>query len=185
MMRLRRIAYLKSYRSYREKQVAVIHETQDLIAKRQKQQLVRKDQKNKALENQLSERNELSEQRKEKDVVVSKLKSQEKDLEKQIAAKKKRDRDLQNAITAIVRREIDAAKKAEEERVNKATRQILSATPGSTNATANAAAKKPESYLELNAVDVELGADFSNNRGKLPWPVDNGFVKIPLWHIYN
>ena len=40
--------------------------------------------------------------------------------------------------------------------------------------------KKPESYLELNAGDVKLGADFSDNRGRLPWPVDNGFVKVPF-----
>ena len=44
---VKRITYLKSYRSYREKQVNTILETQDLIAKRKKQQLGRKDKKNK------------------------------------------------------------------------------------------------------------------------------------------
>jgi len=195
---LRRVAYLKSYRAYREKQVATILETQQLIAKRQEQQLVRKEQKNEALKSQTVQRNELAEQKKEKDQVVSKLKSQGSDLQKQIAAKKKRDRDLQNALTAIVRREIAAAKKKEEERLaaEKKERDRIAAekkaaaeaaNPGNETAKATpppekteAPAKKPESYLELNAVDIKLGADFSKNKGKLPWPVDKSFVKIPF-----
>src|SRR6185503_18229943 len=38
---IRRISYLKSYRAYREKQVGTILETQQLIARRKKQQLGR------------------------------------------------------------------------------------------------------------------------------------------------
>ena len=96
---IRRVAYLKSYRAYREKQVTTINETQQLIAKRQQQQLGRKQQKSVALKSQTKEKNELADQKKEKDQVVSKLKSQGNDLKKQIAVKKKRDRDLNNAIT--------------------------------------------------------------------------------------
>jgi murein hydrolase activator len=111
---IRRIAYLKSYRSYREKQVSTILETQTLIAQRKEQQLGRKQQKNVALSNQTKQVEELAVQKKEKDVIVNQLKSKEKDLSKEIAAKKKKDKDLKNAITAIVRREIEAAKKAAE-----------------------------------------------------------------------
>ncbi len=195
---IRRVAYLKSYRAYREKQVATIHETQALIARRQQQQLGRKQEKNEALQSQTVERNELSVQKKEKDVVVSKLKLQGNDLQKQIAAKKKRDRDLKNALTAIVRREIEAAKKKEEERIaaEKKERNRIAEAKKKSEAAENPASptaapvviaekpevveKKPESYLELNARDVKLGADFSNNKGKLPWPVDKSFIKIPF-----
>lgn len=176
---LRRIAYLKSYRTYREKQVNTINETQELIAKRQQQQLVRKKQKGEALQTQTKQRSELADQRKEKDAVVSKLKTQETELQKQIAAKKKRDRDIQKAIAAIIRREIEDAKKAEAEKNSTVTTNPVTRT--NTNvSTSTTPAKKPESYLELNATDVALGANFADNRGKLPWPVDNGFVKIPF-----
>lgn len=184
---VRRIEYLKSYRSYREKQVQTINETQDLIARRQEQQQQRKAQKNETLKSQTEERTELVEQRKEKDAVVSKLKSQEKDLQKEIATKKKRDKDLQNAIAAIIRREIEAARKVETARIeaakkaeterNKAAAVNPTVRP-STPVTKPAA--RPESYLELNAKDVALGADFSDARGKLPWPVDKGYVKVPF-----
>jgi murein hydrolase activator len=107
---VKRVTYLKSYRTYREKQVATILETQNLIAQRKQQQIGRKTQKSVALNNQTQQVQELEVQKKEKDVVITQLKSKEKELSGQIGAKKKRDRDLQNAITAIVRREIEAAK---------------------------------------------------------------------------
>lgn len=36
------------------------------------------------------------------------------------------------------------------------------------------------SFLKFNEKDIELKADFARNRGKLPWPVDNGFVSSPF-----
>jgi murein hydrolase activator len=191
---IRRISYLKSYRAYREKQVGIILETQDLIAKRKQQQLGRKQQKNVALENQTKQVEELAVQKKEKDIIVSQLKSKEKDLSKQIAAKKKKDRDLQNAISAIVRREIEAAKKAAEAQAkadadakkkaddlakknkpaeNPTTNPIVALTPKR-----NEPVKKPESYLNFNATDVALNKEFFLNKAKLPWPVDNGVVTL-------
>lgn len=200
---VRRVAYLKSYRAYREKQVSTILETQDLIAKRKQQQLSRKDQKNAALANQTQQVQELAVQKKEKDAVVAQLKTKEKDLSKQIAAKKKKDRDLQNAITVIVRREIEAAKKEAEAKAkadadakkkaddlakkNKPTETPDVTKPVTNPATSpattvsskrNEPTKKPDSYLNLNATDVALNNKFELNKAKLPWPVDNGVVTL-------
>ena len=195
---IKRVTYLKSYRSYREKQVATILQTQQLIAQRKQQQLGRKDQKNVALSNQTKQVQELAVQKKEKDVVVAQLKSKEKDLKGEIAVKKKKDRDLQNAITAIVRREIEAAKakaKAEAEAKKKADDLVKkNATPNPTNTSTEAVntgststktpskrnepAKKPDSYLDLNAKDVALNSSFQANKARLPWPVDNGVVTL-------
>ena len=57
---VKRISYLKSYRDYREKQVANIYRTQELIGQRRKQQLVRKEQKNEALDKQTKQVEECS-----------------------------------------------------------------------------------------------------------------------------
>ncbi len=195
---VKRIAYLKSYRTYREKQVKTILETQELIAQRKKQQLVRKDQKNVALQSQTKQVQELAVQKKEKDAVVSQLKSKEKELQGQIATKKKRDRDLQNAITAIVRREIESAKakaKAEAEAKRKADelaekknpeKAPVTTTSPITNPTTtptvttkrNEPAKRPDSYLDFTAKDVALNSSFQANKARLPWPVDNGVVTL-------
>lgn len=198
---IKRVTYLKSYRAYREKQVNTILETQQLISKRKQQQLGRKDQKSVALTNQTRQVQELAVQKKEKDVVVSKLKSQEKDLSKQIASKKKKDKDLKNAITAIVRREIEAAKKEAEAKVkldadakkkaddiakknapvtNKAAIPVAENKADAVTSTAkrNEPVKKPESYLNFNATDIALNKEFQSNRARLPWPVDNGVVTM-------
>ncbi len=194
---IKRIAYLKSYRAYREKQVSTILETQQLIAQRKQQQLVRKDQKNVTLQTQTKQVQELAVQKKEKDAVVTQLKSKERELQGQIATKKKRDRDLQNAITAIVRREIEAAKakaKAEAEAKRKAdelaerknaekTVPVATTPTGATTSPIvttkrNEPAKKPDSYLDFTAKDVALNSSFASNRAKLPWPVDNGIMVL-------
>ena len=177
---IKRIAYLKSYRTYREKQVNNIIETQALIAKRKQQQLVRKEQKNDALENQTKQVSALADQKKEKNAVISKLKSQENDLQKQIAEKKKRDRVLQNAIAAIVKREIDAAKKEAEKKAAANPEKNTSTTTTTSAGTPSglSLASKPSSYLNFNEDDVRLNTNFESNRGKLPWPVDNGYVSI-------
>ena len=184
---VKRFSYLKSYRTYREKQVKNIIETQALIGKRKKQQLVKKDIKHIALENQTKQVIVLAEQKKEKDAVLTKLKTKEKDLQKQLAEKKKRDRDMLNAIAAIVKRENEAAKKeaekkAAEEKKNVTTGKETNPTSSSPTITdVSPGAKltsKPQSYLNFNESDIKLNVNFESNRGKLPWPVDNGYVSI-------
>ena len=173
---IKRVAYLKSYRSYREQQVNTIKETQFKIGKRKKDQLVKKDQKDDVLKHQTEQVKVLDVQKKEKDVVLGSLKSKEKELEKQLTAKKKRDRELQNSISAIVRRVIEAEKKKAADEAAKNTRPV---TTTATNSVANAPAAKPvktESFLELNASEKALGASFESNRARLPWPVDQGYI---------
>ena len=180
---VKRITYLKTYRTYREQQVNTIKETQALIAKRKVDQLGKKKQKDNALQNQTEQAKTLEGQKKEKDVVLNQLKSQEKDLQKQLAAKKKKDKDLQKAITSIINREIAAAKaaakkKADEDAI-KNTKPVTTDPDVSKNTTTNA---KPnvvrESVVFNSAEDLKLNADFEKNRMRLPWPVDQGTVCI-------
>jgi murein hydrolase activator len=188
---IRRISYLKRYREYREKQVATILETKQLIADRKQQQEGRKVQKNEALDNQVKQVQELAVQKKEKDAVVAKLKTQEKDLKKQITAKQKRDKQLQGSINAIVKREIEEAKKAAEKKAadEKKNNPVVTTNPttpttnpGTTNPGTVTKTKPPattKATVTFNSdADIKLNTGFEGNRGKLPWPVDNGYVKI-------
>jgi septal ring factor EnvC (AmiA/AmiB activator) len=187
---LKRVSYLKSYRSYRQQQVTNIEETQKLIQDRRRQLLGKQSQKKSALENQQQQLASLAEQKKEKDAVVAKLKSQEKDLSKQMATKKKRDNILRGQIAAIVRREIERARKEEEARLAAARKKEAEAAKNTTtstgavtkapSATKPAATKRTDSYLVLNEGQAKLAASFASNKGGLPWPVDNGNVSIPF-----
>jgi septal ring factor EnvC (AmiA/AmiB activator) len=179
---LKRIAYLKAYRSYREQQVNSIVATQQEIERRKQLQISQMNEKKHAIQNQAKQVEELQSQRKEKDATVTELKSKEKELKGQIASKQRRDRDLKNAILAIVRRE---AKKAEDEarlkaKANASNSVVSNPSSGNTGTTSkpDATTARPKSYLDLNAEDVKLNASFESNKGRLPWPVDNGIVSI-------
>lgn len=180
---VKRVTYLKTYRTYREQQVNTIKETQALIAKRKVDQLSKKKQKDNALQDQTEQAKALEGQKKEKDVVLNQLKSQEKDLQKQLAAKKKKDRDLQNAITSIINREMAAAKaaakKKADEEAGKNVKPVITDPGINKNTTTNA---KPnvvrESVVFNSEADLKLNADFEKNRMRLPWPVDQGTVCI-------
>jgi septal ring factor EnvC (AmiA/AmiB activator) len=176
---LKRVSYLKSYRSFRQQQVANIMQTKKQIEDSKLHLQGKQVQKKSALQNQQHQLVELETQKKEKDEVVSKLKSQEKDLSKQIAAKKKRDVALRNQIQAIIRREIEAADKAERDRVAALKKTEAVTNPNAPRTTTKAPARKGES-LTLNEGQRALATKFENNKGSLPWPVDNGYVSIPF-----
>ena len=184
---IKRVSYLKSYRSYRQQQISNIYETQALIQKKKQQLLGKQTQRKNVLQNQQKEMAVLADQKKEKDAVVAKLKSEEKSLGKQLATKRKRDNQLKNQITAVIRREIEAAKKEEVRRLAEAKKKEdaeSKATGTTTSVTKPVAkketAKKDVSYLTLNEGQSRLAASFERNRGGLPWPVDNGVVSIPF-----
>lgn len=187
---IRRISYLKKYREYRKKQVETILETKELIAFRKQQQIGRKDQKNQALENQVKQVQELATQKKEKDAIVAKLKTQEKDLKKQITAKKARDKQLQSSINAIVKKEIDEARKAAEKKIadeKKNNPPVTTTNPTNPKTNPNNPVVEPKTKPPVSTkpsvvfnsdADLKLNSGFEGNKGRLPWPVDNGFVSI-------
>jgi septal ring factor EnvC (AmiA/AmiB activator) len=171
---LKRISYLKSYRAYREEQVTAIKDRQKLIQDKKQQMLAKQSEKKSVLKNQQVQLNELASQKKEKDAVVSKLKSEEKQLSKEIAAKKKRDRQLQGQIATIIRRIID-----EDNRRRIAESKNNTTANTNTNVTTKTKTTAKE-YFNLNEGERRLAASFEVNKGKLPWPVDNGVVSIPF-----
>ena len=173
---VKRIAYLKSYRAYREKQVATILETQQLIAQRKLQQLGRKEEKKVALNSQTKQVAVLALQKNEKAAAVANLKSQEKDLQKQLALKKKRDHDLNNAIMAIVRREIEASKKAAAEETKKNTATAPTTNPATATNPSRIKPTENKNIIFNSDADLKLNASFEGNRGRLPWPVEQHFV---------
>lgn len=176
---MKRIAYLKSYRAYREQQVNTIKETQEKITRKKEEQIERKKEKDDALQNQTEQAKVLEGQKKEKNDILSKLKSQQKDLEKQLAAKKKRDRELQSSITAIINREIAARKKAAAAEAAKNNSVSNAETAPSNNTSVSVKPNADKTTVVFNTeADLKLNAGFENNKLKLPWPVDQGYVCI-------
>jgi murein hydrolase activator len=171
---IKRIAYLKSYRSYREMQGENILRTRELLHERIKELSGKKEQKNTILEQKNMELGTLEKQQQEKESVVQKLKSRQKELTAQMANKKRQDIKLKNMIEAMIRKEIEIArKKAEDERKLAAAAKKTEANV--TKTTTTRVIKKNESVLVSSDADIALNENFERNKGSLPWPTD-GFI---------
>jgi len=186
---VKRVAYLKSYREYREDQVANISKTKTELERKKNQLSQNKQEKSKALEEQNKQRQILEEEKNEKAGFVNKLKAREKELLNELAAKKRLDKNLQNAIASIVRREIeDARKKAAAEDAKRTALEnaakakaanesgAVKAPATTTTAPKPAATVRKTTVLESTPEVTRVSVGFENNRRNLPWPVETGTI---------
>jgi septal ring factor EnvC (AmiA/AmiB activator) len=189
---LKRVEYLKSYRSYREQQTNTILSTQALLEKKIGSLEQSRKEKDDVLAKQERDKLELVEEKKEKDQVVSKLKMREKELSKELSAKQRADNKLRASIKAAIDREIRLArqKALEEEKRQKEAALAAAKTesPSIAKAETPAAAgeaKKEATVSKKSVFDETPGGEiisdnFEKNKGKLPWPIERGNIKIPF-----
>ncbi len=196
---IKRIAYLKSYRNYREMQGENILRTQEMRIKRVEELSGTKKQKSVVLQSKDKEMAALESEKKEKDRIQDELKKQGKQLNKQIAATQSQLKKVTNAINAAIKRAMDEAKKTA---IKKAAADEAARLAAAKNASKNTSAttpstvvtspvanttvktkkiaepkKEPVSIL-LNAENTVINANFINNKGALPWPVDKGYLLL-------
>lgn len=193
---IRRVSYMKAYRSYRAQQLDAIYKTEALYKDKIVQLTNNRKQKSMVLQDETKEKLELEKDKQEQALVVNDIKKKEGEINKSLAAKKKQAQQLQAAITVAINREIAAAKReakerADKERKDKETADRIAKENAKTNPSTPTTSptttvtapvvkkeepKKIESYLEYNKEDIALGARFEDNKGRLPFPVDNGYV---------
>lgn len=191
---IKRVAYLKYYRDYREKQGENILRTQELRKQKLNELGSIKEKKSEVLQIKDKEAAALETQKIEKDKIVNDLKKQGKELNNQLAAFKKQNAKVEKAIAAAIKKATDDARKAALKKSNEEEAARLAAlknnTPVKTNTekgtTTNTTkrtepVKTPDNIL-LNAGNRELNENFKKNKGILPWPVDKG---IPILHFGN
>ncbi|RTL58899.1 MAG: hypothetical protein EKK37_11305 [Sphingobacteriales bacterium] len=189
---IRRIAYLRTYRSYRAQQAETIKKTQEQINEKLGLLKINKQKKGESLQDQNKEAEKLAQEKQEKDQIVAKFKSQEKELASVVANKRKQLANYKRQIDAIVAREIREAKeRAEKERVARLAKEkeekakektnpvtsVIPKTENNTNASSNKpAAGRKEIPLNISEADYALATEFRSNQNRLPWPVDNGYL---------
>ncbi|MEO8713202.1 MAG: hypothetical protein ABI405_13815, partial [Parafilimonas sp.] len=201
---VKRVAYLKSYKQYRETQVSTIQKTQDVLQEKIAAISSNKTEKRTALIDQSKQLNVLQEDKKEQDVVLKGLKGRESDIADQIKQNQRDQQKLKGALQAIINREIAEAKKKEVARLkaiedqkkkdaaaannnipapnnNTAANNNNTANKNAANiASTNTPAKSNRVYSPFESTEEGLttSLNFENNRGRLPWPVNSGIVSI-------
>jgi murein hydrolase activator len=186
---IKRVAYLKYYRDYREKQGENILRTQELRRQKLNELGSIKEKKNEVLVIKDKEAAALETQKVEKDKIVTDLKKQGKQLNDQLTAFKRQNAKVEKAIAAAIKKARDdarnaAIKKAKDDEKarlealkNNAPVKTNTEKPASTTIikTKKEPVAAPENIL-LNAENRVLNENFKKNRGILPWPVDKGIT---------
>lgn len=181
---MRRIAYLKSYRTYREMQGENIVRTQEMLRNRINELSGNKQKKTAVLQIQSKEVDILQTEQQKKDRIVAELKAQGKELTNQVNAKRKQMQKVNNAITLAIKRAIEEAKR--EQAAAKA--KAKAAEPVSNPTTGIDKPKKTKKTIEnaesnknvliFSSEEKALNAKFEQNRGSLPWPVEKGYILL-------
>jgi septal ring factor EnvC (AmiA/AmiB activator) len=190
-----RLKYMQQYSEFRKKQAAEIISTQTQLLAKLKELKEQRHEKNVLLGNEEEEKINLSSEKQEQEQVLTELQKKEKELKVQLDKKKQDAVELQLAIKKLIEAEIKrkleesakaeaaaiAAKKAKEEKENKT--KVVKEKTTKEKEKVIVADVKPEKEKKENlfmpALTEEteaLSTDFSNNRGKLPWPVGKGVI---------
>jgi len=108
---------------------------------------------------------------------VKNLASTEKKLKQRIQDKQSQAAKLDRLIADAIRKEVEAARAAAKKRAA----STISANAKKADVSTSAA-------LTMTPEALKLSNDFANNRGKLPWPVEQGFISSsygrhahPVW----
>jgi murein hydrolase activator len=184
---IKRVAYLKYYRDYREKQGENILRTQELRRQKLNELGTIKEKKNEVLEIKDKEAAALETQKVEKDKIVNDLKKQGKQLNDQLAAFKKQNAKVEKAIAAAIKKARDAAREAAIKKAKDDEKARLEALKNNVPVKNNTEKvntiktnKKVDPVrppdIELNAENRVLNEKFKINKGILPWPVDKGIT---------
>jgi septal ring factor EnvC (AmiA/AmiB activator) len=148
----RRMKYLQQLSDYRKQQAKAIEYTQESLERKKQQLEDQRQEKNAVLNDQNQEKLTLNRERHEKEQKLKKLGSQEEISRKELLVATKKDEELKQAISRAIKREIE----------------MLAEKNKSKTSNATVFKKAPE--------DIVLEENFVANKGKLPWPVDQGQV---------
>ena len=150
----KRFQYLKQYTAYRKKQGEQITQKTQTLQALNKTLLAQKTRKEALVKENRAVQNSLSAERVEQKELVFALKKRERSLESQIRKKQKQIAAYDKEIQRLIRAAIAASNKA----AGKGKAAVFTLTP--------------EAQL--------IGKNFTANKGKLPWPVEQGVVTLPF-----
>ncbi len=144
----KRLLYLKQYTINRKRQVDVITDIQkDLNLQKADLEQERSEKLILVRKNKI-ENLKLESEVTDKKKLINRLKSKEKELTLKINSKNSSADRLQKKIENLVKAELD--------RKNKISSKDINSLP--------------------NIIDNSLGSNFNENKGKLPWPLENGVI---------
>jgi murein hydrolase activator len=172
----KRMLFLQQYAEFRKKQRDEILRTQNVLTDKIHDLEDKKNSKEKLLTTKEKEKRTLTEDKQMQEKIVSNMTKREKKLRSDLKDKQKAAEKLSRAIEALIKKEMEAArKKAELASRKKGVKPETKKVTDTSVFTSTPELKK-------------LSVGFENNKGKLPWPVEQGVItgyygrhQHPLW----
>ena len=154
----KRLEYMKQYTSFRKKQGEAIGVQTDIVQKMNDSLFFQKQLKDTLMLSEQDQKEKIELDKKDKERLVAAIKKKESKYRKEIENKIQAEKRLAEKIDKIIREEIAKA--------NRLAREKLKNSGKNTN--------KNEFVLSPEA--RALAAKFELNKGKLPWPIEEGLI---------
>ena len=172
----KRMQYMKQYANFRKTQGDEIKEKTIELQNLTKRLEIQKVKQQAILVEQEKERKVLEDDKKVQNQLLAEVKKDQKKYGKQIKDKQAETKKIDREIKAVIQKAIaEANRKAKE----KAERERL-AKEKATGKKETPAKAKPVSSTKFDLTPEEktLSNSFKTNRGRLPWPVEKGFISM-------
>jgi len=167
----KRAQYMKQYASWRRAQGEEIKSKSVELQKYNEKLQGLKAEKEKLLAENQKEKEELEKEKKEQEKLVDVIRKDKKKITAEIQKKKKESEAIKKQIDKLVRELIAAENR-------KTAAAGAKSSPSSAKGKAAAAAKANPAKIVLTPEGKIMADNFRSNKGKLPWPVEKGFVSL-------
>ena len=167
----KRAQYMKQYASFRKTQGEEIKQkSYDLLSYNEKI-AVQKVEKEKLLQENQEEKQALEKEKLVQQEIAKAIKKDKKQITAEIKKKQQETRNIDAQIERLIRAAIVAANKKTAAAKAKANPKTTTAAETKATETSTKIVLTPEGQVVAN--------NFRANKGKLPWPVEKGFVSLP------
>lgn len=166
----KRVQYLKQYANYRKSQGDELNKKTQELAKINADLEIQKQKQQRVIEEHEKQKKVLEEDRKKQNELMSLIKKDSRLYNAQIKKKQQETQKIDREIKRLIQKSIEEA--------NRRAREKAEREAKAKGKTLEPAKKSSSGKLDMTPEDIALANSFKANRGKLPWPVEKGYISL-------